>query len=216
MSLRLIICGGDALPGELASSILKWGIPLWNFYGPTEATVWATIHEIKSIDVRKPSIPIGRPLANIKTYILDSQLQVVPVSVPGELCLGGIGLARGYFNDADLTALKFIPSPFGGESISRLYRTGDLARYLPDGNIEFLGRVDNQVKIRGYRIELGEIEVALNQYPGVRESVVLVYNGVLGHGSDGENTKSRIENPKLDQRLVAYVVPEQPVPTFRQ
>jgi amino acid adenylation domain-containing protein len=212
MSLRLIICGGDALPGELASSILKWGIPLWNFYGPTEATVWATIHEIKSIDVRKPSIPIGRPLANIKTYILDSQLQVVPVSVPGELCLGGIGLARGYFNDADLTALKFIPSPFGGESISRLYRTGDLARYLPDGNIEFLGRVDNQVKIRGYRIELGEIEVALNQHPGVRESVVLVYNGVLGHGSDGENTKSRIENPKLDQRLVAYVVPEQPSP----
>ena len=212
MSLRLIICGGDALPGELASSILKWGIPLWNFYGPTEATVWATIHEIKSIDARKPSIPIGRPLANIKTYILDSQLQVVPVSVPGELCLGGIGLARGYFNDADLTALKFIPSPFGGESISRLYRTGDLARYLPDGNIEFLGRVDNQVKIRGYRIELGEIEVALNQHPGVRESVVLVYNGVLGHGSDGENTKSRIENPKLDQRLVAYVVPEQPSP----
>ena len=212
MSLRLIICGGEALPVELASSILKWGIPLWNFYGPTEATVWATIHEIKTIDARKSLIPIGRPLANIKTYILDSQLQAVPVSVPGELCIGGIGLARGYVNEAELTAVKFIPNPFGGESSSRLYRTGDLARYLSDGNIEFLGRVDNQVKIRGYRIELGEIEVALNQYPGVRESVALAYNGPLEHWSDGENTKSEIENLKSDQRLVAYVVPEQPPP----
>jgi acyl carrier protein len=131
-------------------------------------------------------------MANQQVYILDSGLQPVPVGVPGELFIGGAGLARGYLNQPGLTAEKFIPNPFGTEPGARLYRTGDMARYLPDGNIEFLGRIDHQVKIRGYRVELGEIEEVLNQHPAVWEAVVLTTEAAPG-----------------DQRLVAYVVPGQ-------
>ena len=118
-------------------------------------------------------VPIGRPLANREIYILDKYGNPVPIGVPGELHIGGTGLARGYLNRPELTAEKFIPNPFSSESGARLYKTGDLARYLPDGNIEFLGRVDHQVKIRGFRIELEEIEAVLRQHPAVREAVVL-------------------------------------------
>ena len=119
------------------------------------------------------TIPIGRPIANTQIYILDSHMQPVPIGVPGELYIGGDGLARGYLNRPELTAEKFVPNPFSNDPGARLYRTGDRARYRPDGNIEFLGRVDNQVKIRGHRIELGEIETVLNQHPSVKETVVI-------------------------------------------
>jgi hypothetical protein len=141
--------------------------------------------------------PIGRPIANTQIYILDRNLQPVPIGIPGELHIGGVGLARGYLHLPELTAEKFIPDPFCDDSQARLYKTGDLARYRPDGNIEFLGRMDHQVKIRGFRIELGEIEVVLAQHPAVCEAVVNVHEPLPG-----------------DKRLAAYVVADpSPVPT---
>ena len=132
--------------------------------------------------------PIGRPIANNKVYILDHCLQPVPIGVIGELYIGGDSFARGYLNRPELTAEKFIANPFADDALSRLYKTGDLARYLPDGNIEFLGRIDNQVKLRGYRIELGEIEGVLNQHIHIRESMVVMREDTPG-----------------DKRLVAYL-----------
>ena len=164
-----------------------------------------SLYSYKS-DSNLKTVPIGRPIANIQIYILDSHLQPVPIGVIGELHIGGVGLARGYLNKPELTAEKFIPNPFasldppltpldkGGEQPSKLYKTGDLARYLPDGDIEYLGRIDNQVKIRGFRIELGEIEAVLLSHPQVREAVVLV------------NESDRPE----DRALVAYIVLNDP------
>jgi amino acid adenylation domain-containing protein len=190
--LRLIVCGGEALPRKLASSLLQWNVPLWNFYGPTESTVWAATNRVEAVDPRYSSIPLGRPFANIQMYILDSKLNPVPIGIPGQLHIGGAGLARGYLNRPGLNFEKFITNPFSENPNARLYKTGDLARYLPDGNIEFLGRIDNQVKIRGFRIELGEVEASLNQHPGVQDSVVV----------------SR-EDKSGEKHLVAYIVPKQ-------
>jgi acyl carrier protein len=161
---------------------------LLNGYGPTEATISVLFHRcVRSNKSR--SVSIGRPIANVQIFILDRQLQSVPIGVPGELYIGGACLARGYLRHPDVTAERFIPNPFSYTPGARLYKTGDLARYLPDGNIEFLGRIDFQVKIRGFRIELGEIEAVLRQHSGVHETVVL----------------AREESPH-DKRLVAYVV----------
>lgn len=182
-----ILCGGEALSQELAAQLVSRSSSLWNLYGPTETTIWSAIHRVELGDER---IPIGRPIANTQIYILDSRLQPVPIGVPGELHIGGICLARGYVGHPDLTAEKFIPDPFGVEPGALLYKTGDMARYLPDGDIEFLGRIDDQVKIRGFRIELGEIESVLAQNPAVRQAIV-----VVRQDSPGE------------KRLVAYVVP---------
>src|SRR5262249_49740087 len=147
---------------------------LVNGYGPTEGTTFTTWHLAQEAPEGATSIPIGRPLSNTQTYLLDRNQQPAPAGISGELYIGGDGLARGYFNRPELTAEKFIPNPFSAQPGARLYRTGDLGRYLPDGAIEFLGRLDHQVKIRGFRIELGEIEAALNRHPSVRESVVLL------------------------------------------
>ena len=165
-----ILCGGEALSRRLADQLLDGGAAVWNLYGPTETTIWSTLTRIEAGD--GPPL-IGRPVANTEIYILDAYLQPVPVGVYGELYIGGDGLARGYLNRPELTAEKFIPILSAIKPVSRLYRTGDLARYRPDGNIEFLGRIDNQVKIRGRRIELGEVEFGLNQHPAVKESVVV-------------------------------------------
>ncbi|NEP80671.1 MAG: amino acid adenylation domain-containing protein [Okeania sp. SIO3B3] len=182
-----IISTGESLSRELADKLLEKCGSLWNLYGPTEITVWATIYQVKP---GEGAVAIGRPIANTQTYILDPDRKQVPIGEPGELHIGGAGLARGYLNRPKLTAEKFIPNPFSKEPNSRLYKTGDLARYLPDGNIECLGRIDHQVKIRGYRIELGEIEAALNKHPDVKQAVV--------------TAREDIPNQK---RLVAYLVP---------
>src|SRR5437868_6983802 len=184
-----ILCGGEALPSELAQQLLPKGASLCNLYGPTETTIWSTARKIEPEDKVGT---VGRPIANTEVYLLDAQLQLVPVGIPGELYIGGEGLARGYLHRPELTAERFIPHPFSTEPNARLYKTGDLARYRADGTIEHLGRLDQQVKLRGYRIELGEIEALLGQHPAVRECLVLVREA----GID-------------DKRLVAYVLPEQ-------
>ncbi len=184
-SLRTLLTGGDKLH-SLSRQALSF--TLVNHYGPTENTVVSTS---ALVEVGKPiEPPIGRPIVNTQVYVLDIQLQQVPIGIPGELYVGGMGLARGYLNRPELTAEKFIPNPFGGGTPkTRLYKTGDLVRYLPNGNLEFLGRIDHQVKIRGFRIELGEIEALLSQHPTVQETVVIVREDTPG-----------------DKRLVAYIV----------
>ncbi|BAY41549.1 amino acid adenylation domain-containing protein (plasmid) [Nostoc sp. NIES-2111] len=168
--LQTIICAGEPCYGEVVQPWLSPNRQLFNAYGPTEATVWSTITEITSISEK---IPIGRPIINTQIYILDKHFQPVPIGVPGEIYIGGEGLARGYINLDELTSQKFIPNVFDEVEGKRLYRTGDLACYRPDGNIEFLERIDHQVKIRGFRIELGEIETVIKQHPSVKEAVIV-------------------------------------------
>ncbi|HEV2736703.1 MAG TPA: amino acid adenylation domain-containing protein, partial [Longimicrobiaceae bacterium] len=184
-ALRVLMAAGEALPAELAD---RWapGRSLWNLYGPTEATIWSTAGLCRA-GAGRPSI--GRPVANTAAYVLDAGLAPVPPGVPGELFVGGAGVARGYVGRSDLTAERFVPDPFGGDQGARLYRTGDRARWLPEGELEFLGRVDSQVKVRGFRIEPGEVEAVLGAHPAVREAVVVV----------------REEGG--DRRLVGYVTP---------
>jgi len=189
-SLRRVICSGEMLPLKLQERFFAClDAGLHNLYGPTEAAVDVTFWPCERESARRV-VPIGRPIANTQIYLLDEYLHVVPVGIPGELHIGGVGLARGYLNRPDLTAEKFVPNPFSDEAGARLYKTGDLACYLPDGNIEFLGRIDHQVKIRGFRVELGEIEAVLGQHSAVQETVVLAREDIPG-----------------DKRLAAYVVP---------
>lgn len=169
--LQTVISAGESLPSEV---VAKWykGRKFFNGYGPTETTVGPTIYRVEALTENDTNIPIGRPLDNVKVYILDRNLNPVPLGVAGELCIGGVCLARGYHHRPDLTAEKFIPDPFSSTPGSRLYRTGDLARFRADGNIIFLGRIDFQVKIRGFRIELEEIEASLKKHPAVEAAIV--------------------------------------------
>jgi amino acid adenylation domain-containing protein len=197
-----LILGGETTSWDLIDRVREISpeCKILNHYGPTEATIGVTTFEVKKgVNSQKSTtVPIGRPIANTQIYLLDSEGKPVPIGVPGELHIGGAGLARGYLNRSQLTAEKFIPNPissgfplFKGDGRGdRLYRTGDKARYLPDGNIEFLGRTDNQVKIRGFRIELGEVETLLSQHPGVEQVVV-----------------SLSEDESGDRRLISYLVP---------
>ncbi|TCP59139.1 amino acid adenylation domain-containing protein [Tumebacillus sp. BK434] len=179
-ALRHVFCGGEVLPRDLQERFSKrLAAQLHNRYGPTEITINATAWTCEPGDARS-SVPIGRPLANVQAYVLDRTLQPVPVGVPGELHIGGHGVARGYWKRDELTAEKFIADPFSGHEQARLYKTGDLVRWLPDGTLEFLGRIDEQVKLRGYRVELGEIQAALEQHPAVREAALLVREDVPG------------------------------------
>jgi amino acid adenylation domain-containing protein len=204
-----ILCGGESMSRELADALLARG-EVWNLYGPTESTIWSTIHKVKSGD---GAVPIGRPIANTQIYILDGHLQPVPVGLPGDFYIGGDCLSCGYWNRPELTADKFIPHPFvKGE---RLYKTGDRARYLADGNIEFLGRLDDQVKIRGHRVELGEIEAALNRHPAVKESVIVASardsseNNLLGYLVAKHQASPAVGELRdyLKQKLPEYMVP---------
>ncbi len=177
------LCGGEALNRDLAEEMLARCGCLWNMYGPTETTIWSTVYPLKEAE---HTPPIGRPIANTETYILDEGKELVPLGLPGELHIGGEGLSRGYMNRPGLTAEKFVPDGIGG---GRIYATGDLARYLPDGAIEYLGRIDSQVKLRGYRIELGEIEAILEKHESIKQAAVMIRN-------DGGR----------EERLAAYVV----------
>ena len=166
-----ILCGGEAFPPELAERLRATGAAVWNVYGPTETTIWSTAHRVESGD---SPVPIGRPIANTRTYVLDANGGPVPIGVPGELYIGGAGVAKGYVNRPELTAERFVRDRFSVEPGARLYRTGDIARFRTDGTIEFLGRADHQVKVRGFRIELGEVESVLAAHPAVAQAVVAV------------------------------------------
>ncbi|NOX38152.1 MAG: amino acid adenylation domain-containing protein [Calditrichaeota bacterium] len=186
--LDVLITAGEKVGGDL---VKRWGNGrrFFNAYGPTETTVCASMHLCRGDYPQGP--PIGRPIANFRLYVVDRYLRPVPIGVPGELVVEGVGLARGYLKRPDLTAEKFVPNPFSQQPGSRLYRTGDLVRFLPDGEIEFLGRIDFQVKVRGFRIELEEIEAVLETHPDIRNAAVLARTDM------GDDT-----------RLVGYIVPE--------
>lgn len=180
-----VLCGGEALPAELASALLDRSEELWNMYGPTETTIWSAVKQITSAN---EMITIGRPIQNTQIYILDEQLQLVKPETTGELFIGGEGVATGYLNRPELTAERFINDPFSSTPGAKIYRTGDLARFLKNGEIQHQGRMDEQVKIRGYRIELGEIESILARQDGIKQAVVLAREDTPG-----------------DKRLVGYV-----------
>jgi hypothetical protein len=181
-----MLCGGEALPGDLAVRLIKNGGELWNMYGPTETTIWSAAALLTE---ENSKVTIGGPIANTQFYILDSLGQLAPIGVPGELYIGGDGIAEGYFNRPELTAQRFLGNPFLQSSDARVFRTGDLVRHLSDGRIEFLGRLDSQIKLRGYRIELGEIESI-----------------IAGHGTVKESAVSVVQDQSGEQRLAAYLV----------
>ncbi len=207
-----ILCGGEALPLDLARQLLPKCASLWNMYGPTETTIWSSFAQITPAC---EMISIGRPLANTQMYLLDPALQPVPIGVPGELYIGGAGLARGYLKRSELTAARFIQHPFDRAAEARLYKTGDLARYRADGTLELLGRLDQQVKIRGFRIEPGEIEATLERHPAVHQALVVVREDLPGEPSlvayvisteQGAPTAQTLRG-HLAQSLPAYMLP---------
>ncbi|MGG6293706.1 amino acid adenylation domain-containing protein [Leptolyngbya sp. AN02str] len=201
-SLKRVFCSGEALPVALQQRYFeRFDVPLYNLYGPTEAAIDVTAWVCQP---RCPgaTVPIGRAIANTQIHLLDAAGRAVPIGVPGELHIGGVQVGRGYWNRPKLTAERFVPDPFSAQPGARLYKTGDLARYLPDGQVEFLGRIDHQVKLRGFRIELGEIEAALHHHPDVQAAAVVV------------------REPQGHRQLVAYVVPKKSMrlelPALRQ
>lgn len=211
------LCGGEALPRELSEQLLTRVKEVWNLYGPTETTVWSAALRIRPMPAGDswpfPIEPIGSPIANTEFYVLDGPLAPTPIGVPGELFIGGSGVARGYWNRPDLTAEKFLPNPFSTVPGARLYRTGDLVRAAEGGTYEFLGRCDHQVKIRGFRIELGEIESALRQHPEIKDAVVVARSDMTGDQSLAVYLVSNTGHDPagirefLAQRLPAYMVP---------
>ncbi|MFP5287797.1 MAG: condensation domain-containing protein, partial [Thermoanaerobaculia bacterium] len=204
-TLRTVSLGGEALRPDLADRVHGQGAGwrLLNLYGPTEDTVYSTFEQVEP--GAEPTI--GRPAPNARAHVLDASLQPVPIGVPGELLLGGAGQARGYLGRPDVTAERFVPDPLGGWPGARLYRTGDRVRRLPDGRLEFLGRLDHQVKIRGFRIELGEIETSLTGHPGVREAVAVAQEAGLVAYVAGDADPVALRS-YLQSLLPAYMVPQ--------
>ena len=190
-TLRYVFVGGDTLDPKAVRWVLHNGPPecLYNAYGPTEGTTFTTMHRIERVEVDATHIPIGRPMSNAQIYLLNEQRQPVPIGVPGEIYIGGAGIARGYLNQDELTTERFLSDPFSPDPQARMYKTGDLGCWRPEGTVEFLGRNDHQVKIRGFRVELGEIEAQLARHPEVHQAVVLAREDLPG-----------------DKRLVAYLV----------
>jgi aspartate racemase len=208
-----ILCGGEGLSAELAKRLLATGASVWNVYGPTETTIWSTLHVVAE---GERSVPIGRPIANTETYVLGRHGEPLPIGLAGELHIGGVGVARGYLNRPELTAERFVPDPFSGRPGARLYRTGDLARYRADGALEFVGRVDYQVKVRGFRVELGEIEGLLASHPAVAEAVVVVREDHLGARSLSAYVRPTGSSSPLAADLRAFLkerLPDHMVPS---
>jgi amino acid adenylation domain-containing protein len=211
------LCGGEALPRELSHKLLTRTKEVWNLYGPTETTVWSATHPVRSVAPdngrASPIEPIGSPINNTEFYVLDGLFSPAPIGIPGELFIGGNGVARGYWNRPELTAEKFLPNPFSTAPGARMYRTGDLARAADDGTYEFLGRRDQQVKLRGFRIELGEIESALRQHPDIKDAVVVVHPDKTGEQSLAAYLVSTASGDSKDvreflaQRLPPYMIP---------
>jgi acyl-coenzyme A synthetase/AMP-(fatty) acid ligase len=207
------LCGGEALPRELAGELLGRVGSLWNMYGPTETTIWSTCARIESID---GPITIGRPIANTTLHILDSEGSPVPLGAVGELHIGGVGVARGYLNRPDLTSERFVPDPFGSTPGARLYKTGDLARYDASGRVYFERRNDGQVKVRGFRIELGEIEAVFDQHPSVRQSACVIRQvaandvRILAYvvSSDGKSPNVAELQQHARDHLAPYMIPQ--------
>ncbi|MFV9652959.1 non-ribosomal peptide synthase/polyketide synthase [Pseudomonas citrulli] len=196
------LCGGEALPADLAQRMLDLQGPVWNLYGPTETTIWSAAHRLLEAQPL-----VGRPIANTALFILNAGLSPCPVGAAGELLIGGVGLARGYHARPALTAERFVPNPYGAPG-ERLYRTGDLARYRADGVVEYIGRVDHQVKVRGFRIELGEIEACLREHEGVREAVVLADNDrLIAYLVTSAAQPAQAYTAALRERLPDYMVP---------
>ena len=206
-----VLCGGEALPPDLANKLLERSPLVWNLYGPTETTIWSSMW---SVEERCGAVPIGRPIRNTQIYVTDGRYQPVPIGVEGKLYIAGAGVAQGYMNRADMTADTFVPNVFGKPG-SRMYRTGDVARYSPDGELEYVGREDHQVKLRGYRIELGEIEAALSEHETVKQCVVIVreYEGgekrLVGYvvGREEEGVRGEELRRYLRGKLPEYMVP---------
>lgn len=209
------LCGGEALQPELAQQIRCRSKATWNMYGPTETTIWSLLHEVSEAD---SIVPIGKPIANTLIYVLDPWGSPAPVGIPGELHIGGRGVATGYVGKPELTSAKFIPDPFAVEEHSRMFKTGDMARYRTDGELEFLGRCDRQIKLRGYRIELDEIENAILQCEGVQSAVVVVteeksYDGghLIAYYTNSEGTASNRASAEilmhLERKLPPYMIP---------
>ena len=209
------LCGGEALPVELAGRLLDRCGKVLNVYGPTETTIWSTLD---AVEPGMSTVSIGRPIANTQVHVLDEAMNHVPVGIPGELYIGGDGLARGYLKLPQLTEEKFVPDLFGQDKEARLYKTGDLVKYLPDGRLEYIGRIDSQVKIRGFRIELGEIETLLRQEPSIKDCIVADKEIIPGEKSlvayiipsgQEENGKPGAEYLReyLKARLPAYMIP---------
>ncbi|HEX2055446.1 MAG TPA: amino acid adenylation domain-containing protein [Nitrospiraceae bacterium] len=209
------LCGGETLSIDLARNLTSRAASVWNVYGPTETTIWSTIQRVEPKDDRP--IPLGRPIANTQLYVLDANLEPVPIGIPGELYIGGAGVARGYRNNRQLTMERFVPSPF--QNGARLYRTGDQVKWLPDGSLEFIGRIDFQVKVRGFRIEPGEVETVLGQFPNVSQAVVVVREDdgdrhlvayvTLKDAASFDATEVR---RRLRDRLPEYMIPSAIVP----
>ena len=212
-----LVCGGEALDADLAATLLANCRMLWNVYGPTETTIWSTVHRVEQ---GQSPVPIGRPIANTQVYVLDALGRPVPTGVPGELCIGGLGVGRGYLNRPDLTSERFVPNPWDDRQGARLYRTGDRVRWRNDGVLEFLGRLDQQVKVRGFRVELGEIEAALAQHPGVAQSAVVPREDGSGQkclvaylvSAEGKELQPDRLRQFLADRLPDYMIPTGYVP----
>lgn len=202
-----ITCGGEVLPRPLAEALLTRGARVFNLYGPTETTIYSTMERVRQ---DTPSVPIGRPLANVRVYVLDAHREPVPVGVAGELYIGGTGVARGYWKQPELTRERFLPDPFAGNPGARMYRTGDLVRWLPDGRLDYLCRLDDQVKLRGFRIELGEVEAALAAHPSLEAAAAAVRKDTLVAycvWRDGRAADSGALRTFLTARLPGYMLP---------
>jgi amino acid adenylation domain-containing protein len=209
--LKKILIGGEALPAALIAALRQsFSGEILNMYGPTETAIWSTVYRVQE---QRSNIPIGKPIVNTQVYVLDSQMQLVPPGGIGQLWIGGDGVVRGYLNRPELTAERFVKDPFCEEG--RLYRTGDLARFLPDGNLEYMGRADFQVKIRGFRIELGEIEALLESQPGVAQGVVVAREDLHADkilaaffvAKSGNSVNPDALRAALEAALPAYMVP---------